>query len=226
MLPLKSVPLYWKAIGDERFQMKSVLNFAGAYIYEDQQTSTRYTLVGVQGFDKMLRSYIILACVIITSMSSVALGPAKIFITQGIWITPLGIQFPFADVSDIAFYMDLTIQMIVAIIGILTTVSIEYVQVIINNAVELSADVIVLNCDILSEQLEDTQRLKPKSAAMLRNICIQIQDFNQLVFLFCFLVFQMDFEAEFLYVFVVVFSDTLKASKRYSTIDRCMDQGL
>lgn len=177
---LKSVPLYWKAVGRDRFQMKSVLNFAGSYIYENQHGSTRYTLVGVQGFEKMLKSYIILACVIITSMSSVALGPAIIFITEGIWITPLGIQFPFADESDIAFYMDLTFQMIVAIIGILTTVSIEYVQVIINNAVELSADVIALNCDILSEQLELTQQQNPESKALMTNICNQVQDFNEL----------------------------------------------
>lgn len=45
-------------------------------------------------------------------------------------ITPLGTQFPYADQSDVAFYLDLAIQMAIALIGILTTVSIEMSQVI------------------------------------------------------------------------------------------------
>lgn len=175
------MPLYWKAIGKERFQMKSVLNFAGTYIYENKRNNSKFSQVIEQGFGKMLKSYIILTCIILTSMGAVSFGPMYIFFTQGQWITPLGIQFPFADVSDVAFFLDLMVQIVIAFIGILTTVSIEMVQVIINNAVELSSDVITLNINMLSDELEKNEKFTVETFARLRNVCIQIQDFDRYI---------------------------------------------
>lgn len=159
--------------------MKSVLRFAGDFIYPDNRKQSMALTIGEQGFDKMLKSYIILSGIIVTSMSAVALGPLRIFLMYRKWSTPLGVQFPLADVSDIAFYADLIIQVVIAFIGILTTVAIEMIQVIIINAVEISAVVIVSNIGMLGNQLNDAGKFSAESAGNFRNICIQIQDFNR-----------------------------------------------
>lgn len=112
-------------------------------------------------------------------MSLVSLGPMLVFFTDGTWITPLGTQFPYADQSDVAFYLDLIIQMAIALIGILTTVSIEMSQVIVNNAVEMAGDVITFNVDMLSEQTISVGMMNLESNANFRNIIIQIQDFDR-----------------------------------------------
>lgn len=171
--------MYWKAIGKDRFKFHSLLNFAGDYIYEEKRSTSKFSMVCEIGAHKMMKSYAILTCIICTSMSLVSLGPMLIFFRDGIWITPLGTQFPFADQSDVAFYMDLGIQMAIALIGILTTVSIEMAQVIVNNAVEMSADVIQFNIDMLAEQINQIDMMHLKSRANFRNIILQIQDFDR-----------------------------------------------
>lgn len=132
-----------------------------------------------EGVEKMLKSYLIMTCIICTSMSLVTFGPMHIFLTTGEWITPLGIQFPYADQSDIAFFLDLAIQMAVGFLGIMITVSIEMSQVIVNNAVVMGSDVIELNANELSEQLLSGGALSVRTRAKFRNIMLQIQDFDR-----------------------------------------------
>lgn len=107
----KSVPLYWEAIGKDRAKFHNLLNFANDNMYEEKRGTTKFSMVCEGGARKMSKSYAILTCIIVTSMTSVSLGSMLIFFREGIWITPLGIQFPYADQSDVAFYMDLAIQM-------------------------------------------------------------------------------------------------------------------
>lgn len=111
-------------------------------------------------------------------MSLVTFGPMLLFFRTGVWMTPLGTQFPFADRSDIAFYMDLAIQMIVGILGIMISVSIEMSQVIINNVVVMGADVMTLNMKELAEQLTSNNAMSIKVRAKFRNIMIQAEDFD------------------------------------------------
>lgn len=112
-------------------------------------------------------------------MSIVALGPMHIFFKTGVWVTPLGIQFPYADHSDVAFYLDLAIQMAVAFIGIMVTVSIEMSQVIVNNVVDMGADVTTLNVNELAGQLESDGAMSDLSRFKFRNILMQLQDFDR-----------------------------------------------
>lgn len=60
----------------------------------------------------------------------------------------------------------------------MTTVSIEMAQVIVNNAVEMSADVIELNADTLGEQIIELDGVNAYERARFRNIILQIQDFD------------------------------------------------
>lgn len=69
--------------------------------------------------------------------------------------------------------------MAIAIIGILTTVSIEMSQVIVNNAVEIAGDTIEFNVDVLSEQMISLRKMNLKMLASFKNVMIQIQDFDR-----------------------------------------------
>lgn len=179
---ISSLPLYYKSIGKDRFKYRSILNFAGDYIYEnDRRDGSKFSMVCGDGAQKMLNSYIIMTCIMCTSMSLVTLGSMLLFFRTGVWITPLGTQFPLADRSNIAFYMDLIIQMIVGMLGILVTVSIEMSQVIINNVVVMGADVMTLNANELTEQLSSESAMSFKDRAKFRNIKIQAQDFDRYV---------------------------------------------
>lgn len=178
-LSAQSVPLYYKAIGKDRFKFKSLLNFAGDYMYSEVRSTSRFSMVCEEGARKMWKSYAILTCIICTSMSLVSVGPIFLFFRTGIWITPLGTQFPLADHSDIAFYMDLVIQMAIALIGILVTVSIEMSQVIVNNAVQMAADVTKLSIDELREQLSEEGEMRLKTRTKFRNLMLQVQDFDR-----------------------------------------------
>lgn len=88
-------------------------------------------------------------------------------------------QFPLADQSDVAFYLDLAIQMLIAVVGIFSTVSIEFAQVIVNNVIEMSADVIKLNINQLTDQIAPFGRMNLRSRAQFYNIVVQIQDFDR-----------------------------------------------
>lgn len=94
-------------------------------------------------------------------------------------MTPLGVQFPLADQSDVAFYLDLVIQMFIAVTGIFSTVSIEFSQVIVNNVIEMSADVIKLNIKQLTDQIAPLGQMNLRSRAQFYNIVVQIQDFDR-----------------------------------------------
>lgn len=176
---IQTIPLYWESIGANRFKFNSLLNVAGNYMYEDFKGKSKFSAVCEEGAHKMLKSYAILMCIICTSMSLVALGPIIVFFRTGIWMTPLGVQFPLADQSDLAFYLDLVIQMFIAVTGIFSTVSIEFSQVIVNNVIEMSADVIKLNINQLMDQIAPLGQMNLRSRAQFYNIVVQIQDFDR-----------------------------------------------
>ena len=151
-------------------------------MYESKKGgATRFSKVCDEGAQKMLKAYAIMTCIICTSMSLVTLGPMLLFFRTGEWITPLGIQFPYADQSDIAFYMDLVIQMGVGVLGIMITVSIEMSQVIINNAVIMGSDVTTLNANELGEQISLDNAMSLGTRAKIRNLMVQLQDFDRYV---------------------------------------------
>lgn len=181
-LDLKALPLYYKSIGGARFKYRSILNFAGDYMYEDKKNSaSRFSMVCEGGAQKMLKSYIIMTCIICTSMNIVTMGPTLLFLRTGVWITPLGTQFPYADQSDFAFYLDLVIQMAVGFLGIMITVSIEMSQVIVNNAIIMGSDVTTLSANELTEQLSSDGGVNVVAQAKFHNLVLQIQDFDRYV---------------------------------------------
>lgn len=110
------------------------------------------------------------------------MGPMLVLLKTGVWITPLGVQFPYADESTVAFILDLFIQLIVGAIGVPITIAIEMASVIINNAVEMSSDVIEMYVDKLTSMLVQAKQVDPlKLTQIFRNIIIQIQDYDRFI---------------------------------------------
>lgn len=177
----QSVPIYYRAIGKERFRLWSLLTFAGRFIYQPYLDSTDFGQLCESGVKKLGISFLILTLIICFSMSVVTMGPVLVLIKTGVWITPLGVQFPYADESTVAFILDLIVQLIVGLIGVPITVAIEMASVIINNAVEMSSDVIEMNVDKLTSMLHQKDTDSLKLIQTFRNIIIQIQDYDRFI---------------------------------------------
>lgn len=71
--------------------------------------------------------------------------------------------------------------MIITIIGSCATVSIEISNVIVNNAVNMAADVIKFNVEELIDEISPVEKMNLRSRALFRNIIRQTQDFDQCV---------------------------------------------
>lgn len=175
----QSMALYYKTIGADRFKFRSLLNFAGDYMYEEKKNTSRFSMVCEENVRKMWKFYLILTCAIFSSMTAVAIGPTLHLLSTGIWLAPIGTQFPYADESKIAFYADLIIQIPFMVTATITTVDIELIQVVMNNAVEMSVDVIHLSIIELNEQLIKHEQMQLNSRARFHNIILQIQDFDR-----------------------------------------------
>lgn len=175
----QGVPLYFLSIGANRFRLNKLLNFAGTYIYEKSLGPMKFQNVCEKSVRKMYKSYAILSVIISFSMGAVGVGPMIIFFQTGVWNSPLGTQFPYADESTIAFCLDLAIQMFILLVGALSAISFELTSVIINNAISTTAEIIKMNCTELTIQLENDEKFKPQSQWLFRNIIIEVQDYDR-----------------------------------------------
>lgn len=114
-----------------------------------------------------------------TSSNALIFGSIRAFVLEGIWETPLGYHSPFENLSDALFYADLAIQGFISIVAGLSALGIELGQVVVVDAVEALTAVSVMNLRLLGGQLETGNVFDHMKTAHLRNICVQIQDFNR-----------------------------------------------
>lgn len=106
------------------------------------------------------------------------IGNVYVYITKTVLSTPLGFEIPFFEKdSNIAFGMNICVQALCAFGGILGFVCVELCQSMFNNNVNLLVDVITFGISELSNRLNFEANVTIK--AQLRNIFIQIQDFER-----------------------------------------------
>lgn len=159
--------------------MNRILNVGYLYVYKRAKNNAALDAICKRAVQKTMKTFIILTCLLTTSSNALIFGSIRAFVLDGIWETPLGYQSPFADVSDSLYYMDLAIQAIISIIAALSALGIELGQVILVDSVEALTAVSVMNLRLLGDQLDMGERFNHDKIAHLRNICIQIQDFNR-----------------------------------------------
>lgn len=157
-----------------------LFRFSGDHIYPDVKNSSPFNELCDRSIENMRKSYIILVIVIFITIGSISIGPIDAYLRKGIMVTPFGTKLPyFEEDSDMAFYVDMSYQSIVMPFGIISTICIELCQCMTYNTVELCADAIELSAEELSNELEANNKFTIKSRAHLRNILMQIKDFDE-----------------------------------------------
>lgn len=117
--------------------------------------------------------------VIFISIGSVVTGQMEAYLHRGLKTTPFGTKTPFFDKdSDGGFTFDMIYQSCMMPFGIISTICIELCQCLTYNTVELCADIVVLNAELISNDLESGKRFDIHLKAHFRNALVQIQDFD------------------------------------------------
>lgn len=171
--------LYVKCLSPDRYRLKRLFRFSGDYIYPDVNDGSPLTMLCQESIEKMRKSYIILVVVIFISIGSVITGPMEAYIHRGIKVTPFGTKTPFFEEdSDVGFTFDLIFQSCMMPFGIISTICIELCQCLTYNTIELCADIVNLNADSISKDLETDKKFDIKLRTHFRNVLMQIQDFD------------------------------------------------
>lgn len=175
----QGMTLYVKCLSSDRYRLKMLFRFSGDHIYKDVKDGSPFTELCEESIEKMRKSYIILVIVIFISISAVIIGPMEAYLHHGIKTTPFGTKTPFFEEdSDVGFTVDIIYQSCLMPFGIISTICIELCQCLTYNTIELCADRINLNTEHISNDLESGKKFDIKQRAHLRNVLIQIQDFD------------------------------------------------
>lgn len=159
--------------------MNRILNVGYLYVHSRAKNNPALEAICKQSVRKTIKTFIILTCVLMTSSNALIFGSIRAFLLDGIWETPLGYHSPFENLSDALYYADLAIQGFISIVAGLSALGIELGQVVVVDAVEALMAVSVMNLRLLGGQLETGDVFDHMKTAHLRNICVQIQDFNR-----------------------------------------------
>lgn len=153
-------------------------------MYQGRNDASRHSMVCDEGVRKIWKSYVILLCAILLAYIALSFRPILVYFEHGTLMTPLGTRFPNVDQSKIAFYTDLFGQTATVISSGIGLIAIEMCQVIINNAIEMSADIMQFSAMELNEQLNEDSKMNHNYHIRFHNIIHQVQDFDR--YLFCF----------------------------------------
>lgn len=176
--------MYWKTVGPHRFKLNNLLNFGGKFIYLDNKNLTKYNQICEKNLRKMVKLVITVVAMIVISHALAIIGPIHAFISQNNRVTLMGTELPFFEKdSDLGFMINLCQQTIIGIYAILGNICVEMGPCIINNVVAIIPDLIQLNLNDLSNELE-TNGMCLSSKIRLRNVLIQVQDFDGYIFQF------------------------------------------
>lgn len=167
------------AIGPDRRKLHAIINFGGKYIYQDINDGTKFNAVCDKSAKDLLRQVLIVVPLVIISYAQISIGAFYAYFVHGILTTPMGTLLPFTnDDSRLCFIINTCHQIFIAVFATLGSAGIEICACMINNVVTLTPKLILLNVEELENDLiSDGWTLKTKSK--LRNILIQIQDFDR-----------------------------------------------
>lgn len=106
------------------------------------------------------------------------IGPINAFIFKGEMVTIMATKLPFfSEYSETGFLLNVSHQLVIAVVAICGGVGVEIIACLINNTVEFIPELISLNIEELSARLK-TGNKNIESQARLRNILMQIRDYD------------------------------------------------
>lgn len=178
LIILQDLIMYWNAVGPHRYGLNNLANFGGRFIYMDNKHPTAYNNVCERYIKILLRNVSVIVALMILSHAMLIFGPLYAYYFQSIRLTPIATNLPYFEKdSDIEFGINLSIQAVMALLALAGSMSIEVVACLILNVVTIIPDLIQVNLIELADDVF-TNGLNLNTIARLRNVLIQIQDFD------------------------------------------------
>lgn len=170
--------MYWKTVGPHRFKLNRIATFAGRFIYKDG-SSEKYKVICEKHVDDFLRIVILIFSLIWIAHTLAVFGPFYAYFFQNIRITPLATNLPFFEKdSDLEFTISMILQGVLAFCSMAGNFAIEIGSCAIINTIRMIPDLIRFNLAEFTEKCE-ADGLCITSIARLRNVFVQIQDFDR-----------------------------------------------
>lgn len=111
---------------------------------------------------------------------AIVAGNVHIFLTKRVLTTPLQLEMPFLQKESISsLYINLVGQIVYCCSGLYGLASVELCQSIVNNTIKMFVAVISTNVEDFSTQLMNKRKMDLELKARLRNILVQIQDYDR-----------------------------------------------
>lgn len=171
--------MFVKAMTSEQFKFKALATFAGDFIYHGHNISNEFDHLLSIHIEKLLKEIRSIILIMFLSYTIIASGPVYIYFVNGEKFTIFQTKLPFFEEnSDTGFYVNASFQGLIAIAAVFGNVALEIVSCLINNTIELTSGTIELNVQTLRRKLKEGNNSDLESKEMLRNIFIQIQDYN------------------------------------------------
>lgn len=171
--------MYWESVGPNRFKMNNIISFSGKYIYTDDITSEKRMAINTKNVDDLLRKIIIIFTSIFFSYQTILIGPIYAYLHDGLRINALGTHLPFFELnSDADFNANMSIDVLIGVFTMVGSYVIELVSAIVNNTISAMPDIIHVGLDEFFDEFKQNG-VHLKSIAQLRNVHLQIQDFNE-----------------------------------------------
>lgn len=144
----------------------------------DEVVPTKYRDLAEQMVDRLIKYVFTIVLAITVSYSVFGLGPLYMIVFEGARVTFLGTELPFTDIdTDTGYWMNMIQQAIFCCVAFVANVAVEIAVCLACNAIATVPNVFnVASQDLHTELRSNGMSLNAKFR--IRNILIQVQDFN------------------------------------------------
>lgn len=132
-----------------------MLDFAGKYIYRDDDRSTPYNCICSESLNQTMRTYLIIVVIVITSFTGAVCGPYYKFISHGTQATLYNLRLPcFEDNPNMEFLINTCWETFNSVIGAIGLFNMEAAFIIVSDTITVSSKLSVMELSELSKCIE------------------------------------------------------------------------
>lgn len=173
--------MHAQTIGPARYKINRLLNFGGQYIYMDNDQRAELRLVHEKMINRLVQNTVIVVCLIVLAFGMIGAIETYLIIFDGARVTLLGTELPFFDEnSNIGFWLNISIQTVIAAVGMCGCLAIEIGAALIFNAILAIPHLIHVDLGELESEL-NSNGITWLAKARLRNVFMKIQDYMKYI---------------------------------------------
>lgn len=171
--------VYWKLVGPDRFKFRALAFFCGTFFYKAGNKSMQHRNLCVEHIEQFVKIVVLVMTLMILAYAIVFAVPMYDSHHQHNRMTPLATNLPFFEKDSLTeYYVNWTIQLIMATYSLGGTFVIEIAACAINHAILLVPDLMQFNLFEFQNEW-NSNGVNTKSLTQLRNSFIQLQDYNR-----------------------------------------------